>query len=92
MKQRAKVTPSKVSDDISGILSAEVKRLRRKQRGGELDEEDLKQLLAIGRAMRELEETRVGAIVGLLGHRMRHRDLPDEAFNPLLGAMTGEGE
>ena len=90
--KRAKSTPSSVSDDVTAILRCEVKRLRKLQRAAGLAPGDLQQLLAIGEAMRELEESRLGAVVDILGYRFRHRDVPDEVLQPLLDAMTGEGK
>lgn len=90
--KRAKSTPSSVSDEVTVILRGEVRRLRKKQRAGQLDSDDLNQLLRIGEAMRETEASRVGAVVNILGHRFRHRDVSDEVLKPLLDAVTGEGE
>lgn len=90
--KRARTTPSAVSDEITVIMRGEVRRLRRKQRNGTLDQDDLNQLLRIGAAMREVEATRVGAVVDILGQRFRHRDVPDEVLQPLLDAVTGDGE
>lgn len=87
---RAKSTPSLVSDEITEILRREVIRLETLQGKRGLKPGELAQLLAIGAAMRELEETRVGAVVDILGYRFKHRDVPDEVLQPLLDAMTGK--
>lgn len=89
VRRRQHPTPSHVSDDVTAILAAEVRRLRRLQRNGGLETDDFKALMAIGAAMRELEGSRLDAVVAILGHRFRHRDVPDEVLNPLLDAMTG---
>lgn len=90
--KRAKATPSAVSDEVAAILRSEVRRLRKLQRqrkGVGLKADELERLLVISEAMRELEGSRIGAVVEILGHRFRHRDVPDEILKPLLDAMTG---
>jgi hypothetical protein len=87
---RAKSTPSLVSDEITVVLRCEVKRLRKLQRQRGLEGAELGQLLAIGAAMRELEDNRMSAMVDILGYRFKTRDVPDDVLQPLLAALTGE--
>lgn len=63
-------------------------RRRQRQRGA-LEPDEVPRLLQIGKAMKELEESRLGAVVALLSSRLRHKDMPDDQLNPLLDALTG---
>lgn len=63
--------------------------MRKRQRQGVLEPDEIPRLLQIGRAMKELEESRLSAVVAILGQRFRVRDVPDDVLQPLLDAMTG---